>query len=166
MLFRSHPLTGRAGATWEAWPGFTLYSQYATAADVVAGDILLISQTQPVELTRVRTYEAGVKHAFWERRAEWTLSAFDIARSNVYAAAGGRTLNVAGKQQSNGVEIAAAVRPDSHWNIWGNTAYTHARYTDYTFAGGSFSGNAPPNVPRMVANAGVIYRVEIGRAHV
>ncbi len=156
-----HPVTGRFGATWEALPGFTLYSQYATAADVVAGDIFLISPTQPVELTRVRSYEAGVKQIFWERRAEWTLAAFDITRSNVYAAAGGRTLNTAGKQQSNGLELAAAVRPTSRWNVWGNAAYTHAYYTDYSFAGGSFSGNAPPNVPHVVANAGVIYRVAV-----
>ncbi len=156
-----HPVTGRFGATWEALPGFTLYGQYATAADVVAGDIFLINPTQPVELTRVRSYEAGVKQIFWERRAEWTLAAFDITRSNVYAAAGGRTLNTAGKQQSNGIELAAAVRPTARWNIWGNAAYTHAYYTDYSFAGGSFSGNAPPNVPHVVANAGVVYRVAV-----
>ena len=69
------------------------------------------------------------------------------------------TLNVAGKQQSNGLELSAAVRPAAAWNLWGNIAYTHAYYSDYTFAGGSFSGNAPPNVPRVVANAGVVYRV-------
>ena len=154
-----HPVTGRLGTTYEALPGFTLYGQYATAADVVAGDIFLIGAGQPVELTRVRTYEAGIKHALWERKAEWTLAAFDIARSNVYSAQGGRTLNVAGKQQSNGLELSTAVRPSAAWNLWGNIAYTHAYYSDYSFAGGSFSGNAPPNVPRVVANAGVVYRV-------
>jgi iron complex outermembrane receptor protein len=156
-----HPLTGRLGATYEAWPGFTLYSQYATAADVAANNIFLIGAGQPVELTRVRSYEAGIKHTFWERRAEWTFAVFDIARNNVYSAQGGRTLNVAGKQQSNGVELSAAVRPATPWQIWGNAAYTHAYYTDYNFAGGSFSGNAPPNVPRVVANAGVVYRTAL-----
>lgn len=109
----------------------------------------------------MRTYEAGIKQLFWGRKAEWTLAAFDIARSNVYSAQGGRTLNVAGKQQSNGVELSAAVRPAAQWNLWGNAAYTHAYYADYNFAGGSFSGNAPPNVPRVVANAGVVYRVAV-----
>ena len=59
------------------------------------------------------------------------------------------------------------------WNMWANVAYTRARYADYDFAGGSFSGNRPPNVPRVVANAGASYRfptplpVEIGatRSH-
>ncbi len=44
------------------------------------------------------------------------------------------------------------------WNVWGNAAYTDAKYGDFNFAGGSFSGNRPPNVPRIVANAGTSYR--------
>src|SRR5665213_1093122 len=46
------------------------------------------------------------------------------------------------------------------WKFWGNFAYVDARYADYDFTGGSFSGNAPPNVPQIVANAGVSYRFE------
>ncbi|HEV2008600.1 MAG TPA: TonB-dependent receptor, partial [Burkholderiales bacterium] len=42
--------------------------------------------------------------------------------------------------------------------LWGNVAHTRARYDDYVFAGGSFSGNTPPNVPATVANAGASYR--------
>ena len=156
-----HPTTGRIGATWETRPGLTLYGQYATAADVVAGDLFLMSPGQPVELTRVRSYEAGVKQLWWERRAEWTLAAFDMTRSNVYAAAGGRTLNSAGEQRSKGLELSAAVRPDARWHFWGNAAYTQAAYADYNFAGGTFSGNAPPNVPHFIANAGMIYRTAL-----
>jgi iron complex outermembrane receptor protein len=156
-----HPVTGRLGSTYEAFPGFTLYGQYATAADIAASDIFLIGTGQPVDLTRARTYEAGVKHLLWGQKAEWSLAVFDIARNNVYAAAGGQTLNVAGRQLSNGVELAAAIRPTAQWNIWGNAAYTHAYYADYNFAGGSFSGNAPPNTPHFVANAGVVYRAAL-----
>jgi iron complex outermembrane receptor protein len=32
------------------------------------------------------------------------------------------------------------------------------RYADYTTAGGSLSGNSPPNAPKLVANAGATYR--------
>ena len=46
----------------------------------------------------------------------------------------------------------------SSLDFWGNFAYVDARYADYVFAGGSFSGNTPPNVPRFVANAGASYR--------
>ena len=156
-----YPATGRLGFTWETMPGFTLYSQYATAADVSANNLFLLGATQPLNLTRARTYEAGVRHLLWERKAEWTFAAYDIARSNVYAAQGGQSLALAGTQNSNGVEFALALRPTPRWNLWGNFAYTRARYGDFNFAGGSFSGNTPPNVPAVVANAGAAYRINL-----
>lgn len=152
------PVTGRIGYTWEAVPGLTFYSQYATGADVAANNIFLLLPTQPLDLTTARTYETGVKHLFWDNRAEWSFSAYDILRKNVYAAAGGMLLNIAGRQESKGVELAASVRPIEPLRLWGNFAYVDARYADYNFVGGSFSGNTPPNVPRIVANAGASYR--------
>ncbi|WP_295850809.1 TonB-dependent receptor [Tardiphaga sp.] len=162
------PVTGRVGYTWEAIPGMTFYSQYATGADVAANNIFLLGALQPLDLTTSRTYETGVKQLFWGNRAEWSFSAFDIERKNVYAAQGGQTLSLAGRQDSQGVEIALAVRPTEAWKLWGNFAYVEARYADYNFVGGSFSGNTPPNAPRIVGNAGASYRfatalpVEIG----
>ncbi|MET4385539.1 iron complex outermembrane receptor protein [Bradyrhizobium sp. F1.4.3] len=152
------PVTGRIGYTWEAIPGLTFFSQYATGADISANNIFLLAPTQPLDLTTARTYETGVKHLLWDNRAEWSFSAYDILRKNVYAAAGGMQLNIAGRQESKGVELAASVRPIEPLRLWGNIAYVDARYADYNFAGGSFSGNTPPNVPRVVANAGASYR--------
>ena len=152
------PVTGRVGYTWEAIPGMTFYSQYATGADVAANNIFLLGPLQPLNLTTSRTYETGVKQLLWDNRAEWSFAVFDILRKNVYAAAGGMTLNLAGRQQSKGVEIAAAIRPTEAWTFWGNFAYVDARYADFVFDGGSFTGNTPPNVPRIVANAGASYR--------
>jgi iron complex outermembrane receptor protein len=162
------PVTGRIGYTWEAVPGLTFFSQYATGADISANNIFLLAPTQNLDLTTARTYETGVKHVLWGNRAEWSFSAYDIVRKNVYAAAGGQTLNIAGRQESKGVELAGAIRPIEPLRLWGNIAYVDARYADYDFAGGSFSGNTPPNVPRIVANAGASWRfftpwpVEIG----
>ncbi|MBW7963163.1 TonB-dependent siderophore receptor [Bradyrhizobium sp. BR 10261] len=162
------PVTGRIGYTWEAIPGLTFFSQYATGADVSANNIFLLGPTQPLDLTTARTYETGVKHVLWDNRAEWSFSAYDILRKNVYAAAGGQTLNIAGRQESKGVELAGSIRPIAPLRLWGNIAYVDARYADYDFTGGSFSGNRPPNVPRIVANAGASWRfftpwpVEVG----
>jgi iron complex outermembrane recepter protein len=153
-----HPTTGRIGLTYEAVPGLTLYGQYATATDVAANNLFLLDAAQPLLLTRARTVEAGIKHLFWDKKAEWNLALYDIERSNVYAAAGGQSLNIAGKQNAKGIELSIAARPTHAWNLWGNIAYTDAKYADFTFAGGSFSGNTPPNVPRIVANAGASYR--------
>lgn len=153
-----HPTTGRAGLTFEAASGLMLYAQYATAADVAANNLFLLGPTQPLKLTRARTVEAGIKHLFWDRKAEWNFAVFDIERRNVYAAAGGQTLLIAGRQHAQGAELSAAARPTAAWSVWGNAAYTDARYADFNFPGGSFSGHTPPNVPRIVANAGTSYR--------
>jgi iron complex outermembrane receptor protein len=165
-----HPTTGRIGFTWESVPGLVFYGQYATGADVSANNLFLLGATQPPDLTRSRTFDAGLRHAFWARRAEWTLALFDIERKNVFAAAGGQSLNIAGRQVSQGAEAAIGARPTARSNLWANVAYTRARYEDYVFGGGSFSGNTPPNAPRIVANAGGSYRfatslpVELGAA--
>ena len=76
-------------------------------------------------------------------RCRYTISSVE----NVYAAAGGMTLNIAGRENAKGVEIAGAIKPTTAWKFWGNFAYVDARYADYDFIGGSFSGNTPPNVP-------------------
>src|SRR5262249_55447806 len=153
------PATGRIGYTWELLPGLTWYSQLATAADVAANNIFLLGADQPLNLTRARTIETGLKQLSLDKRAEWSLSVFEIERKNVYAAQGGQQLNIAGKQISKGVEVAAAVRPLPGWTVFATLAYVEAHYEDYVFAGGSFSGNTPPNVPRLVVNAGTSYRL-------
>ncbi len=153
------PVTGRIGYTWEALPGTTFYSQYATATDISADSIFLLSPTQNLTLSDSRSYETGVKQLAWNGRAEWTFSAFDIERNNVYSAQAGQQLNLAGKVKSQGIEVAAAVRPTPESRLWGNVAYVRARYADYDLAGGgSFSGNTPPNIPAVIVNGGGSYR--------
>ncbi|MGY3451548.1 TonB-dependent receptor [Bradyrhizobium sp. USDA 4353] len=153
------PLTGRIGYTWEALPGTTFYSQYATSSDISADSIFLLSPTQNLTLSDSRSYETGVKQLTWNGRAEWTFSAFDIERNNVYSAQAGQQLNLAGKVKSQGIELAAAVRPTPETKLWGNVAYVRARYSDYDLAGGgSFSGNTPPNIPAVIVNGGGSYR--------
>ena len=42
----------------------------------------------------------------------------------------------------------------------GDVAYVDARYTDFEFDGGSFTGNITPNVPHIVVNGGASYRFD------
>jgi iron complex outermembrane receptor protein len=167
------PTTGRAGYTWEALPGLTFYSQYATAADPAVANIFIIRPMQPLLLTTSRIYETGVKQLYWDKRAEWTFSAFDIERRNVYSAKGGQQVEIAGKVRSKGIELAGAVNPFGGLKLWGNLAFVHAYYANFDFIDGngvpqSFTGKTPPNVPRFVGNAGAGYRfatpwpVEVG----
>jgi len=155
------PLTGRLGFTWETIPGLTLYGQYATAADVAAANLFNLRPSQTQNLTTTRTYEGGVKQLFWERKAEWSLAGYHIERNNLPSQQSATVVNTVGQQISDGVEVAAAVRPNTRWNIWGNVSYMRAYYSDYITGNGSLSGNTPPNVPKVVANAGASYRMNL-----
>ena len=138
------PVTGRIGYTWEALPGLTFYSQYATAADAAVATIFNISATRPQELTTARTYETGVKQLFWDNRAEWLLSLYDIERKNVYSPTGPRNMvDVAGAVRSKGVELSGAVRPTDQWKFWGNVAWTRAKFEDFSIAAISTSTARP-----------------------
>ena len=62
-------------------------------------------------LTSSRIYETGVKQLFWDSRAEWTLSIYDITRQNVYVAVTNTDIDAGRRNRTKGVEFAAAVRP-------------------------------------------------------
>jgi iron complex outermembrane recepter protein len=152
------PVSYRGAYTWEPIKNLVFYSMYATAFDPAIASIFSINPNLPVLLTSSRIYETGVKQLLWDNRAEWTFAAYDIVRKNVYQAQGGQVFNVAGEVAVKGVELAAAVRPIDGWKLWGNLALTDAKYVNFDFAGGSFTGNTPPNVAPIIANGGISYR--------
>jgi iron complex outermembrane recepter protein len=167
------PITGRVGYTWEALPGLTFYSQYATAADPTVANIFILAPQVPLRLTESRTYETGVKFLSPDKNLEVLVSAFDIERKNVYVPESGITFNLAGKIASKGFEVAAAVNPIEGLRLWGNAAFVQSRFVDFNYVDDngvfqSYAGNTPPNVPTFIGNAGASYRfatswpVEIG----
>jgi iron complex outermembrane recepter protein len=94
-----------------------------------------------------------------DKKAEFTVSAFDIERKNVYVPESGILFNVAGKIASKDFEAAAAVNPFGGLRLWGNAAFVRSRFVNFDFIDGnglpqSYSGMPPPNVPSFVANAG------------
>jgi iron complex outermembrane receptor protein len=68
------------------------------------------------------------------------------------------TFSLAGEIAVKGVEFAAALRPIDGLKLWGNVAFVRARYENFDFAGGSWTGNTPSNVAPVVVNAGASYR--------
>ena len=169
------PVTGRVGYTWEAIPGITFYSQYATAADPTVANIFILAPQVPLLLTTSRIYETGLKFLSADKRSEFVVSAFDIERKNVYVPESGIEFNVAGKIASRGFEVAAAVNPIEGLKLWGNVAFVQSHFVDFSYVDDngvfqSYSGKTPPNTPNFVANAGASYRfatawpVEIGGA--
>jgi iron complex outermembrane receptor protein len=162
---RFTPVTGRIGYVWEAVPGLSFYSQYATAADPTVTNIFILRPNVPLLLTTARTYETGLKVLSADKRMEFTFSAFDIERDNVYVPESGLLFDLAGKIKSKGVEIAGAVNPFGGLRLWANAAIVRSRFVNFDFIDGngnpgSYSGMTPPNVPSFVANAGASYRFD------
>jgi iron complex outermembrane receptor protein len=154
------PVSYRAAYTYEPIPGMTFYSMYATSYDPAAAGIFSISPGTSLALTSARIYETGVKQLFWDDRAEWTFAAYDIIRRNVYVQTSPTTFDLAGEIATKGYELAGAIRPFGGLKLWGNVAWTHARYENFDFAGGSWTGNTPSNVAPLIINAGASYRFD------
>lgn len=150
------PLSYRAAYAFEPVKGLTFYSMYSTAYDPAAAGVFSITPGATLALTSAKNYETGVKHLFWDNRAEWTLAAYDITRNNVYVPISDTESALAGEIRTKGVELAGAVRPVDDLKLWGNIAYTQARYANFDFLG--FTGNTPSNVAPAIVNAGASYR--------
>ena len=69
-----------------------------------------------------------------------------------------QTFSIAGEVATQGIEVAAAVRPIEGWKLWGNLAFLHTRYASFDALG--LTGKTPSNVAPIVANAGASYRYE------
>jgi iron complex outermembrane recepter protein len=161
------PVSYRAAVTFEPVKGLMFYGMYATAYDPAAAGIFSVTPGTTLDLTSARIYETGVKAISADKRAEFTFSAYDIERQNVYVALTNVVATQAGEVRSKGVELAGAVRPIENLKIWGNIAITQATYGAFDV----WTGNTPSNVAPVIINAGASYRfdswrwpVEIGGA--
>ena len=161
------PVSYRAAYTYEPIPNMTFYSMYATSYDPAAANIFSVNTSTPLSLTSAAIYETGVKQLLWDNRAEWTFSAYDITRRNVYVQTGPTTYDLAGQIGTTGYELAGAVRPIEGLKLWGNVAWTRARYENFnsvvdpvTGVVESWTGNTPSNVAPIIINAGASYRFD------
>jgi iron complex outermembrane recepter protein len=159
------PVSYRAAATLEPVKGLMFYGMYATAYDPAAAGIFSVSPANSLELTSARIYETGVKVISDDKRAEATLSVYDIERRNVYVFLTNAVATLAGEVRTRGVELEGAVRPVDNLKLWGNVAFTQSQYGDFDV----FTGNTPSNVAPVIINAGASWRfnewrwpVEIG----
>jgi iron complex outermembrane recepter protein len=154
------PVSYRAAATYEPIPGLMFYGMYATAYDPASAGIFSIAPDpadgNSVQLTSSRLYETGAKQQLWNGRAEWTFAAYDIVQHNVYVPVSTTVDDLAGEVATKGYELSGAVRPIDGLKLWGNAAWTHARFTDF----GMWTGNTPPDVAPLIVNAGASYRFD------
>ncbi len=152
------PVSYRGAATYEPIHNLVFYGMYATSYDPVAANVFSVNASTPLALTSASIYETGVKHLFWNDRAEWTFAAYDITRRNVYVAITPTLSALAGEIATKGYELSAAISPIEGWKLWGNAAWTHSRYGNFGSTG--WTGNTPSNVAPLIFNAGASYRFE------
>jgi iron complex outermembrane receptor protein len=165
------PVSYRGAATWEPIEKMVFYGLYGTSYDPATAPIQLAGfQARgglPLTLTSSVIKEVGVKQSLLNDRAEWTFAAFDLDRRNVIEVINSGpppTFGIAGDIESKGIELSGAIRPVDGLKLWGNIAYTHARFGSNILSDGTggpaltVTGNAPPNAAPIIANAGAAYR--------
>jgi iron complex outermembrane receptor protein len=159
------PVSWRAGTTWEALPGVTLYGQYTTAVSPVSSILLASVANTRFRLTSGRAYEGGVKASAWGGRATLTAAAYRIAQKDILTRdpANPAVAVQGGRQSSRGVEVTAALAPVKALRLTGGFSYTDARYDELGESVGGVrvdrSGNRPINVPTTTVDAGALYTI-------
>lgn len=148
----------RLGTVYNVTPDTALYAQYSEAADPVGGLLMITAANSKFDLSTGKQIEVGVKQAFWNKKGEWTLAAYNIKKNNLLSR---DTTNPAvriqvGEQSSTGLEGTVALAFAPGWQLDANAAILRAKFDDFNDSVGgvaiSRSGNVPPNVAERLAN--------------
>jgi iron complex outermembrane receptor protein len=149
----------RIGGTYAVSPRTNLYAQYSNAQDPANANIFLIDANEDFELTDAEQFEIGLKaqDVGGIANLDFTAAVFHIERDDVsQVIARDSAVNVGGRE-SRGVELAFSFAPSTALDLGANFSYVDAEFKDsVNFI--TFSGNTPPNVPEVTANAWVNHR--------
>ncbi|WP_230481566.1 TonB-dependent receptor [Sphingomonas sp. Leaf21] len=165
---RFDPVSWRAGTSWAATTGLTLYAQYTTAVSPVSSILLASIANSRFRLTHGRAVEAGFKLTGWAGRASLTGAAYRIVQTDILTRDPvNPSLSVqGGRQSSRGVEMTGQVTPVPPLTLSAGASYTDARYDQLaeTIGGVRFdrSGNRPINIPDTTLYAAASYRLAPG----
>ena len=164
-LSRRYDSTGwRVGSVFALQPTFSLYAQYAQAADPVGGLLMISLANAAFDLAEGRQLEVGLKQAF--ARGEWTLATYRIRKTGLLSRDPldpSQRVQV-GAQTSRGIEASLDWAIAPQWTLTANATVLRARFEDFLEASGtpptlvSRAGNVPPNVAERLANAWLSWR--------
>lgn len=151
----------RLGTVYNIEPDTALYAQYSEAADPVGGLLMITAANSKFDLSTGKQIEVGVKQAFWNKKGEWTLAAYNIKKNNLLS----RDPNdfnariQVGQQSSTGLEGTLALAFAPGWQLDANAAILRAKFDEFLDPVGnpatgtvSRAGNVPPNVAERLAN--------------
>lgn len=158
----------RLGTVYNVTPGLSVYAQYAKAADPVSGLLMLSPANAEFDMAKGKQIEVGLKQEFWQGRGAWTLSAYEIRKSNLLTRdALDPSLRVqVGEQSTLGIEATLDVALAKDWSIQANATALRAQYEDFLESVGgaavSRNGNVPTNVPERLANVWLSWSFQPG----
>jgi iron complex outermembrane receptor protein len=148
----------RVGLVYQPSKTIALYASYSKSFVPVGGRS---ATNTPFEPERGTQYEIGVKADLIENRLSATLSAYDIAKTNVSTADPNDpdfSIQV-GEQRGRGIDLDIAGEILPGWNIIASYAYLDAKITkDNRFD----VGNRLNNIPRNTASLWTTYTIQSG----
>lgn len=174
--FSDWNFSGDVTAAWDAGRDVHIYATYAKSfktgginlngvpADTAGVPLLALATINPESVDH---YEVGIKTQFLDRKATLNLAIYRTEIRDYQAQVSDYTVGAirgylanADKVRTQGVEVDASYRPSARFNIYGNGAYTDAKFVKFTnspcppeLSGGSqpvdANGNltSPPSAP-------------------
>lgn len=140
----------RVGAVYKPLENLSIYGQYSKAVDAIQS---ILSATNPnLKLAKGEQFELGIKHQMLEGRLQYTLSLFDITKSDLLSNDPGGIQRQIGEQSSRGIELEVFWQPVDMLSLDFNLALTDAEYEEFVSGGNDFSGNTPRRIPETTAN--------------
>ncbi len=133
------------GIIFQPTENLSLYASYSESFDpasVERRDVL----DNPFDPERGRQYEIGVKSALWDGRANLTVAAFDIRKTNITERNVDREWELLGELHSQGIEFEFQVLPIPNWQIRIGYAYVDSIVADS--ANAAVEGNSNAFAPK------------------
>ena len=153
--------TWRVGLVYNVNAYLTPYLSWTTGKDPPGtNNIFLVNAPEGHNaLSSSHQVEAGIKSRTPNGMADFTLSIYDIKRSNLLVQTGQET-QASASQTSKGVELTTDFKLTEYWTVSANAAYTDSVYTGFTdpASGSSFTDVQPANIPRWTGNLWTSFR--------
>ncbi len=127
------PFSPRAGLTYLVTPDWSIYGSWARSSRN-EGDAGLLDSGLTPEPTRGEQFEIGTKALAFDGRAELTLSAFEITKTDAVVAdpIDFNLVIQAGEIRVRGVEAEVSARPLDPWTIVASYAYSDSQIVEDT----------------------------------
>jgi len=158
--------SARIGLTYSLDHASSAYAQVGTGHDPVTSLVTLNLGNRDFKLTTGRQVEVGFKQSLAGSVGDWTAALYRIEKNDIITQSpNDPTLSVqGGRQHSQGLELAASLKPDARWRLEGNVALLQSRFDsliedDGSPEGVSRAGKRPTDVPQRTANLWAHYLV-------